>query len=192
MAELAERLITVDEFLAFEGERDTRYQLVRGAITAMAPAREGHGELVIRLGSRLTAQLGPSCRVLANAGIKPEGRDDTFWEADLVVSCGPRELGRVYQTEPRVVIEILSPSTAAVDRTLKLDDYRGMPSVTDILLVTSDRAAIEHWQRGGDFWQVRELGPGHTLLIEALGITVPLDELYADMLAEAGDGGSAA
>ncbi len=185
MAEFAERLITVDEFLGFEGERDTRYQLVRGVVTAMAPAREGHAELVIRLGSRLTAQLGPSCRVLANAGIRPEGRDDTFWEADLVVSCGPRDPGRVYQTAPRLVIEILSPSTAAVDRTLKLDDYRAMPSVTDILLVTSDRAAIEHWQRAAELWQVRNLGPGATLVIEALGITLPLDELYTDMLPDA-------
>lgn len=181
MASNAPRRVTVDEFFAFEGERDTRYQLVRGVVTAMAPAREAHAELVIRLGSRLAGQLAPPCRVLADAGIKPEGRDDTFWEADLVVTCRPREPGRVYQTEPCLIIELLSPSTAAVDRTLKLDDYRAMPSVGDILLVATDQASIEHWRRAGDLWHVRNLGPGDLLAIDGLGISIDLDELYADV-----------
>jgi Uma2 family endonuclease len=181
MASNAPRRVTVDEFLAFEGDGDTRYQLVRGVITAMAPAREAHAELVIRLGGRLAGQLTPPCRVLADAGIKPAGRDDTFWQADLVVTCRPREPGRLYQTEPFLIIELLSPSTAAVDRTLKLDDYRAMASVGDILLVATDRASIEHWRRAGDLWHVRNLGPGDLLTIDALGITIALDDLYADI-----------
>ncbi len=192
MAELAERLITVDEFLAFEGERDTRYQLVRGVITAMAPAQSLHGEMVVRLSVRISATLPASCRVIAEAGVRPPERNDTYWQADLVVNCRPRQPGEVYIEAPTLVVEVLSPSTETTDRLLKLADYRRMISVQDILLVSIDAATIEHWQRGGDFWQVRELGPGDTLVIEALGVTIALDELYADMLPEAGEGGSAA
>lgn len=190
MASHAPRHLTVDEFIAFEGEGDTRYQLVRGVVTAMAPPREVHTELVIRLGSRLTSKLTPPCRVLADAGIKPENRNDTFWQADLVVTCGPREPGRLYQTEPRLIIDVLSPSTEATDRLLKLADYRLMPSVQHILLVGTDRVGIEHWRRAGDFWQVRDLGPADTLEVADLGIIIPLDDLYADMLPEDGAAGS--
>lgn len=183
-------LMTVDDFLAFEGEGDTRYQLVRGVVTAMAPARLAHGRMVARLARLIGNQLRPPCEPIIEAGIKPPHRDDTYWQADLVVTCNPDTAGQVYITEPVLVIEVLSPSTEAVDRTLKLDDYRAMPSVTDILLVAVDRAAIEHWQRAGDLWQVRNLGPGDRLQVNDLGITIPLDELYADMLPDVGAGGS--
>lgn len=190
MASHVQHLMTVEEFLAFEGEGDTRYQLVRGVATAMAPAQALHGELVARLASRLVAGLRPLCRVISEAGIKPVGRDDTYWQADLAVNCRPRQPGEIYLEAPSLVIEVLSPSTAAVDRTLKLDDYRAIPSVADIVLVATDRVAIEHWQRAGDVRQVRELGPGDTLQVDDLGVTVPLDALYADMLVDAGAGGS--
>jgi len=190
MASHVQHLMTVEEFLAFEGEGDTRYQLVRGVVTAMAPAQALHGELVARLASRLVAGLRPLCRVISEAGIKPVGRDDTYWQADLAVNCRPRQPGEIYLEAPSLVIEVLSPSTAAVDRTLKLDDYRAIPSVADIVLVATDRVAIEHWQRAGDVRQVRELGPGDTLQVDDLGVTVPLDALYADMLVDAGAGGS--
>ena len=190
MANNAPRRVTVEEFLAFEGDGDTRYQLVRGVITAMAPAKAFHGEMVIRLGSRLMAGLPAPCRVIAEAGIKPLGRDDTYWQADLAVNCRPREPGEIYLLSPCLVVEVLSPSTEPIDRSLKLLDYRTIPSVHDILLVSTDRVEMEHWQRRGDLWQVRDLGPGDLLTIENLDITIALDELYADMLPDMGEGGS--
>ncbi|MEZ5863020.1 MAG: Uma2 family endonuclease [Geminicoccaceae bacterium] len=192
MADTAERLATLDEFLAFDGEGDTRHQLIRGVITAMAPAREGHGEMVIALGSEIRRQLNPPCRVLSEAGVKPAHRDDTYWQADLVVTCVPRDRGRVYQTEPRLVVEVLSASTEATDRLLKLDDYRLIASVHDILLVATERVRIEHWQRREGFWAVRDLGPGDVLEVPALGLEVALDPLYAGLLEAEGEGGEAA
>lgn len=192
MADTALHLVTFDEFLAFDGEGDTRHQLIRGVITAMAPAREGHGEMVMALGSEIRRQLKPPCRVLSEAGIKPAHRDDTFWQADLVVTCAPRDRGRVYQTEPRLVVEVLSASTEATDRLLKLDDYRLIPSVHDILLVATEQVRIEHWQRREGFWAVRDLGPGDVLEVADLGLEVALDPLYAGLLEGEGEGGGEA
>ena len=190
MASHAPRHVTVDEFLAFEGEGDTRYQLVRGVVTAMAPPRLAHGEMVARLVGWIGGRLPRPCRVIVEAGIKPPERNDTYWQADLAVNCRPRQPGELYLEAPSLIVEVLSPSTEATDRLLKLGDYRRMPGVQHILLVATDSTAIEHWQRAGDFWQVRDLGPGDTLEVADLGITIPLDELYADMLPEDGAGGS--
>jgi len=191
MATSAPRRLDLDEFLAFEGERDTRYQLVRGVVRAMAPAQAVHGELVALLARLIGNRLKRPCRVITEAGIKPAHRDDTYWQADLAVTCAPRQPGEIYLTAPVLVIEVLSPSTAGIDRTFKLDDYRAMASVQDILLVATDRPRIEHWQRAGDFWQVRDLGPGAVFQVAALGVEMALDELYADLLLGEGDGGSA-
>jgi len=190
MASHAPRHVTVDEFLAFEGEGDTRYQLVRGVVTAMAPAQLAHGRLVTRLARLIGNQVRPPCEPITEAGIKPAHRFDTYWQADLAVTCTPTTPGQVYLTDPVLVVEVLSPSTEATDRLLKLVDYRHMPSVQHIRLVSTDSTAIEHWQRAGDFWQVRDLGPGDTLEVADLGITILLDDLYADMLPEDGGGGS--
>jgi Uma2 family endonuclease len=191
MAEAAKRLCSVEEFLAFAGEGDTRYQLVRGVVTAMAPAQAVHGEMVMRLGARMMAALPRGCRVISEAGIKPPQRDDTYWQVDIAVTCRPREPGEIYLSDPVLVVEVLSPSTQATDRVFKLPDYRSMASVNHILLVSTEAVRIEHWRRAGDLWQVRDLGPGTVLEIAELGLRIALDELYADMLLDEGEGGSA-
>lgn len=192
MAGDAPRRVTVDAFLAFEGEGegDTRYQFVRGVVTAMAPAEPAHGRLVGRLARLIGNQVRPPCEPTTEGGIEPAHRDATYWQDHFAVACTPATPGQVYLSDPVLVVEVLSPSTEATDRLLKLADYRLMPSVQHILLVATDRVAIEHWQRAGDFWQVRDLGPADTLEVADLGITIPLDDLYTDMLPDEGAGGS--
>ncbi|MEZ5860356.1 MAG: Uma2 family endonuclease [Geminicoccaceae bacterium] len=192
MADTAERLSTLDEFLAFDGEGDVRHQLVRGVITAMAPAQVVHGRLVARLARAMGNQLRAPCEPITEAGIKPAQRDDTYWQADLVVHCRPLVPGQIYLTDPRLVVEVLSASTEATDRLLKLDDYRLIESVHDILLVATERVRIEHWQRREGFWAVRDLGPGDVLEVAELGLEVALDPLYADLPEAEGEGGEAA
>jgi Uma2 family endonuclease len=190
MAEAAKRLWSVDEFLAFEGEPDTRYQLVRGQVTAIAPAQAVHGRLVARLARLIGNQLQRPCEPITEAGVKPAHRHDSFWVADLAVNRTPLERGQIYLESPVLVIEVLSPSTQVTDRVFKLPDCRGMPGLGHILLVSTEAARGEHWRRAGELWQVRDLGPGAVFEIAEIGIEIALDELYADMLLEEGEGGS--
>ena len=83
-------------------------------------------------------------------------------------------------------MEVLSPSTAATDRERKLPDYRTIPSLEDILVVSSSEARIEHYRREADGWKIQDLRGGSTLRLEALDITLDLRELYAGVLATAG------
>lgn len=181
MAETAEQLLSFDEFLTWDDGTDRRYQLLRGVITMMAPAQVVHGALVIRLGTMLGARLLRGCSALSEAGIKPPHRNDTFYVANLAVTCRPLERGEVYLQEPVLIVEVLSPSTAATDRILKLDDYRRMPPVQDILFVSSTSARVEHWHREGDGWKVVFRGPSEQVEIVALNAGFDIDELYQDL-----------
>jgi Uma2 family endonuclease len=178
MAETAERLLTVDEFLAWDDGTDRRYQLLRGAVTMMAPAQLAHGRLVSRLDRALGGQLHRPCEPITEAGIKPPHRDDTYYEADLVVTCQPIMHGEVYLRDPILIVEVLSPSTVATGRLLKLADYRLIPSVTDILLVESQEVRIEHWHRQGEAWLVVLRGPGERVELPGLAVAIELDALY--------------
>ena len=181
MPEAAERLWTVDEFLAWDDGTDRRYQLLRGVVTMMAPPQTVHGRLVSRLDRQLGAGLRPPCEPITEAGIKPPHRSDSYYQADLAITCRPLRRGGVYLPEPIVVVEVLSPLTAATDRLLKLDDYRLIPSVTDIVFVASGEIRIEHWRRTGKVWTVALLGPGDRLELPDLGASADLDALYANL-----------
>jgi Uma2 family endonuclease len=90
--------------------------------------------------------------------------------------------GQQFIPEPVLIVEVLSPSTATTDRERKLPDYRAIPSLQDILVVSSSEPRIEHFRREPDGWKIHDLRSQGTLRLEASGITIDLAELYAGVL----------
>jgi Uma2 family endonuclease len=157
MAEPAEKRWTVEEFLAWDDGTDRRYELVGGQIVAMAPPSEAHAAIVANLTLRIGSQLRPPCRVLGEFGVRLPGRDDSFYQFDLAVTCAAADPARRYIAEPEMIIEVLSPSTALHDRGRKLDHYRQLPALKEILLVASEERRVQHWRRRGARWVVDDL-----------------------------------
>jgi Uma2 family endonuclease len=182
VAEPARRLWTLDEFLAFDDGTDTRYELFDGQIFAMAPASDVHGALVARLVVRLSAGLRSPCEVVIEAGIVPPERADSYYEADLAITCTGLT-GQQFVAAPVLIVEVLSASTAATDRDRKLPDYRTIPSLQDILVVSSTEPRVEHFHREADGWKIHDLRGEGTLRIETFDVTIGLAELYAGVLA---------
>jgi Uma2 family endonuclease len=178
MARAARNLWTLDEFLAFDDGSDTRYELFQGEIVAMAPPARAHVILTGRLARIVGSALKPPCEVGTEAGIVPADHADSWYQADLVVTCSPGSPDDPFIAEPVVVIEVLSPSTAATDYLRKLPDYRAIPSVRHILLISSTEPKVEHWRRTGNGWNVRDLGAEDTLRLEELGVAIGLRALY--------------
>ena len=184
MAEAARRRWTLEEFLTFDDGTDRRYELFDGQIVAMAPTSDVHGALVMRLGRQIGNALRPRCEVIAEAGIVPPERADSWYEADLAVTCAGLS-GRQFVAEPVLIVEVLSPSTAATDRDRKLPDYRRIASLQDILVVSSTEPRIEHFHREADGWKVADHAGEGTITLELLALTLDLGELYAGILAPA-------
>ena len=185
MADPARRLCSLEEFLAFDDGTDTRYELFDGQVVAVAPASDVHGALVMRLARRIGNALRPGCEVIGEAGIVPPERADSYYQADLAVTCAGLT-GQQFVAEPILIVEVLSPSTTAIDRERKLPDYRTIPSLEDILVVSSTEPRIEHYRREGDGWKIHDLRGQGTLRLPACDITIDLAELYAGVLTPAG------
>jgi Uma2 family endonuclease len=132
-AEPAERRWTVEEFLAWDDGTDRRYELVGGQIVAMAPPSEAHAAIVANLTLRIGGQLRPPRRVLGEFGVRLPDRDDSFYQFDRAVTCTAADPTRRYIAEPEMIVEVLSPSTALHDRGRKLDHYRQLPSLKEVL-----------------------------------------------------------
>lgn len=52
--------------------------------------------------------------------------------------------------DPTLIIEVLSPSTEAIDRREKLAAYRRIPSVQEYVMVAQDQRSVEIYRRQGD------------------------------------------
>jgi Uma2 family endonuclease len=180
MADLAEKRMTVAEFLTWDDGTDTRYELINGRPVAMAPVAPSHSVIVANLTHELKSRLQTPCYVGNEAGVEHPDRDDTFYEADVVVSCTPVASGMVAIPIPLVVIEVLSPSTIEHDRGRKAYDYRRIASVREIVLVASEQRHVEVWRRRGAKWEVEDLIGDAVLELESLSVAVPFATIYSD------------
>ena len=178
MAERARTPLTLDEFLAWDDGTDQRYELIDGEIVAMAPPMAAHGTLAVNIAGELRNRLRAPCRAFAEAGIVRPERTDTFYQADLAISCTPAGPKDRWIRDPLVIIEVLSPSTAAHDRGIKLLGYREVASVREILLIDSERQRAELWQRTPTGWTVTDLVGDATIPLPSLGCELPMSAFY--------------
>ncbi len=182
MGELAISRMTVDQFLAWEDGTDARYELVDGQPVAMASGTPEHGELIAR-GSRLVgSRLRDPCRVVNATAIR---RVQDHWRSyvpDVLVTCEPRQQGTKAIEAPRLIVEVLSPSTASNDHGDKFDFYRAIPSVEEILFVASTTRRIEVWRREDGEWRAQLLGSGAMLTLAACEAPIPVNEVYGNVV----------
>ena len=182
MSERAQRRMTVAEFLQWDDGTDTRYELVDGVAVAMAPPAHAHGRLSVRLGTRIEAALSaghPQCSVQNDASIALSEKGNSFYVADLAVSCMPIPDEAQLIQDPVLIVEILSPSTSNFDRQVKVPEYRRIVSVEEILLVDSRSIFAEVQRRVGEQW-VHEIVQGRdaSLTLHSIGLSLPMAELY--------------
>lgn len=175
----ADQPMTVAEFLAYDDGTQTRYELVNGALVAMNPPATRHAEVVQNIGEALNRQLGLPCRAFwGGLGIARSEEDQTWREPDLIVTCTRPQPG--FFSAPRLIVEVLSPSTERDDRTTKLDFYETFPSVEAILLVWQDERRVRLRERGPDRWIDQDVIGTGTVLVRSLNVELTLDDIYAD------------
>jgi Uma2 family endonuclease len=111
-------------------------------------------------------------------GVTVEIDDDTDYEPDAVVNCGPPAPGdAVAATNPVVVVEVLSPSTEHIDLAEKLADYFRVPSIQHYLIVRALRREVIHHRRAGAEIISRVINIGE-IVLDPPGITIELADIY--------------
>ena len=158
----AERVSTMtpEEYLAWEREAETKHEYLDGQVFDMAGASRQHSLIVVNLASELRAY------------------------PDVVVACGqPRFADQKEDTllNPKMIVEVLSPSTETNDRTWKWAHYRRLGSLAEYVMVSQVRYHVEQFLRQPDgAWLFREYTDAESVLrLPSLGCEIPLSEIYA-------------
>lgn len=179
MGEPALKGMSIDEFISWaEQDPEVRYELVDGRPRAKSPVSQAHGRIAGNLAYEIGRRLRPPCALLVAGAIERNDRDDLFYEADLAVTCTPAAKGARSTSNPVMIVEILSESTADHELGTKVPDYVQIPSVQEILLIHSRAVAAQLWRRDGRRWIVEDFTGDDALPLMSIDAEIPLPALY--------------
>ena len=183
-AEYAPRRYTVEEYFALEERGDARHEFFEGEVFAMAGESTAHNLIALNIAAELrVAVRGRGCRVFME-GIQlavREGRHYAY--PDVMVTCDPDDLQAPRRVRhPVLLVEVLSPSTAAYDRRQKFRQYKQLPALRHYLLVSQSQWLVEWFRRTPeDGWLYEALtGPAERLAIPELNLELTVAQIYED------------
>ena len=170
--------LTLPEFLAWEDTQSERHEFVGGEVFAMVGARRVHGRIVMNLGRLIGNALhGTPCEVYAET-MKVQVDASVFYP-DLFVTCDPRDL-RTEQVfvAPTVIVEVLSPSTQAYDRSLKFAHYRRIDSLREYVLVDPETLRVEVFRLGTEGWVLHDMSDRAVLTLASVGCELAMAAVF--------------
>ncbi|WP_174297156.1 Uma2 family endonuclease [Sphingomonas bacterium] len=176
------RLLTVEEFLEIDFGPGLKAELDRGVIQMMAGGTRDHARVQGNVLAYLHAALrGSGCRTYGS-DMKVRSDDRSVRYPDVTVDCGaPGDAGSdQFLHAPRVIVEILSPSTRTTDAGVKLDEYRSIDTVETIALVDPETERLRVLQRAGpQSWNDTAFVAPAALDLPSLGVSMPHAEIFA-------------
>ena len=169
--------MTMAEFLNWEQRQPTKHEFDGFHIVDMAGGTVRHADVQRNLAISVGGSLrGTPCRFY---GSDLQVRLQTSVRyPDGTVVCKPLAGEALGTSEPVVIFEVLSPSTAGIDRVAKVREYQATPSVQRYVMLEQDQVAATVLARTAEGWLAQVLAVGETLAMPEIGITIPLDELY--------------
>lgn len=170
------------DYLAFERQAERKHEYIDGEVREVPGASREHNVLSANLLGLIHPVLKGRPLEVYSSDMRVRIPDGPYYYPDVVVAPSPPALEDEEGDtllNPFAVIEILSPSTGAIDRGEKLDNYRRIPSLTDYLIVAQDRPWIDHYYRSGREWRLEIFtGLADAVSLPGLGCDLPLAEIY--------------
>lgn len=175
---------SADDFLAWDASQTERHEFVDGEVFAMVGGEDRHASVSLAVASSLRSHLkGSRCRVYMNDVKLQVAAANAFFYPDVFVTCSERDAAnRLVKQEPLLVVEVLSPSTAAYDRGDKFASYRLCPTLAEYAVIDIDRRAVDLFRKNTEgLWVLHPLAGDATLTLTSVDLALALGELFADL-----------
>jgi len=181
--------ITVREYLRLNAmTTDAKYEYLDGVARLMAGGSAEHDRIARNVANAIEIHfLSGPCTVFGSdvqalISVKPDGRENYFYP-DVTVSCdvADRRRGIKLIRSPRIVVEVLSPSTESIDRGKKLETYKACPSVQEVVLINQFAPYVEVYRRNGEdgtSWNHTFYGPGEQIELTSVDVSISMSEIY--------------
>jgi Uma2 family endonuclease len=187
---------TTEAFLAWEEAQPDKHEYIGGEVFAMVGARRVHVAVAFNTATLLKSHLrGTPCRAFIS-DMKLDIGGDVFYP-DVLVTCHPADLAAdLAMRHPKVIVEVLSESTAACDRGQKFAAYRRIAELEEYALIDPERRSIEVFRRtdSGD-WLLMASEAERGLVLRSIDFVASAAAVFEDVGENEpaiADGGSAA
>ena len=173
---------TPQEYLSLERENVTRHEYRRGLVCAMAGSSDDHDELSLNLIELLRQKVRDQGCSVRSGNVKVNYKDAFFYYPDAFVTCAPRDSeDRYIKRYPKLIAEVLSPSTEKFDRNDKFADYQQLESLEEYVLIAQDEMLVECRRRLKDEtgrWETEVYQKGNLVILKSIELEVAIEELY--------------
>jgi Uma2 family endonuclease len=177
------------DYVELEESSTVRHEFLDGVMWAMAGGSPDHARVAGNVITLLNTQLADQRRSAFSSDLRIRVKSTGLATyPDVTVVCGELELDpddskRQTVVNPKVIVEVLSPTTERYDRGDKLDHYKRIPSLEAVVLVAHDERRIDVWTRTGDGWQLTTGRGADSVDLAAIGCALALESVYRDPFA---------
>jgi Uma2 family endonuclease len=174
---------SIAEYLAWESEQAGRNEFWRGEVFAMVGGKRGHGRVIANLMRHLGNHLDDTPCQAFSENMKVQVGDEAVLYPDVFVTCD-REFtaDQAVFNAPVLVVEVLSASTQAYDRSKKFAMYRQLASLREYALIDPESRRVEVFRPAEDGnWKLFDMSDDDVLVLESVGCTLPLRAVFKGM-----------
>ena len=175
---------TAADYLVWEADQLDRHEYLDGEIFAMAGAEDRHvtvsGNIYMALRQHLS---GSPCRTyMSDMRLRVEAANAYFYP-DVLVTCSPQDHASPSEkTAPKLVVEVLSPSTAAYDRGGKFSHYRQLDSLQEYVLIDLDSRSTDCFRKQADgLWVLHPFTEGATVTLASVALEMTAAQMFAEI-----------
>jgi len=174
---------TPQQYLALEEKAEYRSEYWNGEIVAMSGATIDHQQIVSNLTEFLGAKIRGRCRVFPSEMKVWVKKRDKFFYPDLTIICDQPDFynnRRDTIINPKLLIEVLSKSTASFDRAEKFLSYQTFESLEEYVLISQEKALIEQFikREDGNWIYKATIGMESAVTFPSVDATLLLSEIY--------------
>jgi len=176
---------TPEQYLAIERAADFRSEFYHGEMFAMVGASRKHNLVAGNVFGELRQQFkGRKCEVYQSDMRVKINATGLYTYPDVVATCDdPRFEDEHVDTlvNPKVIVEVLSPSTELWDRGKKFEHYRNIPSLREYVMIAQDHVLVERFAINADGqWVLSEYRTlDDVLLLNSISCQIKLSDVYA-------------
>lgn len=171
--------MTLAEFMAWEDHQPDRHEFYRGDIFAMVGGTARHNRVIMNLGSRIADHLdGTGCQAFTES-MKVQIAEGILYP-DVVVTCEKADAGdEQVITAPKLIIEVLSPSTKGYDQRDKFYLYRSLPALREHALIDPSNRRVEVFTLAEtDAWRLVDQTKADGLTLNSIDLRIPMEVVF--------------
>ncbi|MGK7933936.1 MAG: Uma2 family endonuclease [Microcystaceae cyanobacterium] len=173
--------ISPQDYLDIERQSQIRHEYRRGLVYAMAGGTDNHDRIAFNILKLIDNHLGDTtdCRFYSG-NVKVNYKEDYYYYPDAFITCDPRDhQDRYLKRYPKLIVEVLSSSTATFDQGEKFQDYQQIETLEECILITQENQCVECRRRTTiDDWETTIYQTGDRVILHSIGLRFAIADLY--------------